>query len=230
MKLARTHVIKSVVSLVVVGLATYGVYHFWPQLTDPYYGLQKTFTVQMTDDQRATIEQRMALTKASIEATEATGGEVDLDLYISYASDSLFLGDLVTAREYTELALKGNSLNPATWDTYGSILERMGDYAKAKEAYTTAITNDSAEEYYRDLVELIENHYPDQVDSIEALLLAAVDDLGQTPWLMVKLGEWYEAHGDCTRAKAHLKVAKTLSPDNQAIADEYTRIATTCKE
>lgn len=230
MKLARMHVIKSIVSLVVIGLAAYGVYHYWPRLTDPYYGLQKTFDVQMTDDQRTTIVQRMALTKASIDAAKDAGTKVDLDLYVSYAGDALFLGDLVTAREYTELALEGNSLNPATWDTYGSILERMGDYAKAKEAYTTAITNDSAEEYYRDLVELIENHYPDQIDSVETLLLAAVDDLGQTPWLMVKLGQWYETHGDCARAKAHLKVAKTLSPDNQAIADEYTRIATTCTE
>lgn len=229
MKLARTHVIKGMVSLVVIGLAAYGVYHFWPQLTDPYYGLQKTFEVQMTDEQRATIEQRIAVTKASIAAAEEKGEEVDLDLYVSLASDSLFLGDLVASREYTELALKGNAINPATWNNYGSVLERMGDYAKAKEAYATAIATDANEEYYRDLITLIEKHYPEQLDSVETLLQSAVDELGQTPWLMVKLSQWYENKGDCQRAQAHMKVAKTLDPDNEAIATEYDRVLAECK-
>ncbi len=230
MKLARTHLVSGIVGLVILGLAAYGVYTYWPRLTDPYYGLQKTIEVQMTDDIRATINQRIALTQASIAAAEATGEKIDLDLYVSLASDYLFLGDLVSAREYSELALEGNSINPTSWDNYGSILERMGDYAKAKEAYTTAIATEGKEEYYRDLISLIEKYYPEDVDQLEDILLTAVDDIGQTPWLMVKLAQWYEGHGDCERAKAHMKVATTLDPESESMAQEYARMRSECQE
>ena len=229
MKLTRMRVVGAIVLLVAGGLLGYGAVKASQRFLDPYYGLVTTLELDVPEEVRETARQRMAVTIASLEAAQSTGAEIDLDSYVSLAEDALFLGDLVTAREYLEILLEKNPINPTAWNNYGTVLEYMHDYEGALAAYTKAIDNGTTEEYYRDIVNLIETQYPDREAEVEATLQHAVDVMGQTPWLMVKLAQWYEEHGDCQRAEAHMKVAKTLDPENTGIADEYDRIKAECK-
>lgn len=229
MKLTRMRVVGAVVILVAGGLLGYGAVKVSQRYLDPYYGLVKTLEIEIPEDVKETSRQRMAVTLASLEAARESGAEIDLDSYVSLAEDALLLGDLVTAREYLETLLAKNSINPTAWNNYGTVLEFMHDYDAALEAYMKAIDNGTTEEYYRDFVNLLEAQYPERNADVETTLLHAVDAMGQTPWLMVKLAQWYEANGDCQRAEAHMKVAQTLDAENQGIVDEYERIKAECK-
>ena len=184
--------------------------------------------MQIDDAAKATVTQRMTISKASVAAALAAGEKVDLDLYLSLASDAYLLGDLVAAREYLEILIVENALNPVHWNSYGNVLRAMGDYRGALDAYAEAMEVGDLEEYFRDYIELIETRFPDRVDEIPSVIETAIAKMGRQPWLMVKLAQWYNDHGDCDRAIAHYKVAVALAPDNEALQTEFDGVKTVC--
>ena len=228
----RKRVVTATVGVIVLAAAVYGAVLAYPRLTNPYYGLTTSFEVaNMTDEIRTTIETRITAAKAGIAAAEQAGEKVDLDQYMIISDYSLVLGDLVAAREAMEEVLKENQGNPVAFNNYGYILERMGDYEGAEENYRKAIAISSPyEEYYRDLIVLIDEHFPERSGEIEPLLKEAVNAVGQTSWFMVELGRYYQSVDDCERAIAHYKVAITLEPDSQSIADEFTSVKAECSK
>lgn len=227
MQLTRKGWIGGIVAVVLVALGVYGWWTFLGPGSNPYRGLRTTSEVQMTDEIRTLIEQRVAVTEASIKAQDEEN--IDLDLYILLANDASMLGDLVKAREAAEKAVEGNSINYAAWNLLGSITEDMTDYDAARHAYKQAVVQrPGIDELYRDYVTLLENHWPDEREEIKATLEASVIDGDRSAWNMTALARWYKEEGDCTRARDHYELAKELDPENGELAAEASAAVAEC--
>jgi Tfp pilus assembly protein PilF len=231
MALSRTRlIIGSIATVVALSLGYAAWLGFGPSAK--YRGLTTHMQVDMDDATRAYAENQLKTAQASLAAAEAQGGDVDLNKYALVAHYAFILGDLVTAREALEAELKGNPLNYGAMNSYGNVLVKMGDYAKARTAFEKAIQlggGGEPESFYVNLVDLLLTQYPAEKDTVKTILESYVAVRGQTPWAMLQLGRWYQAAGDCTRAIDHLTVAKTLSPKNQNIADELQALRVSCQ-
>ncbi len=205
--------------LVVVALLVLGGMKLW-SAQNPYAGLTLWRETQIPDETRQVLEQRIAVTEASIAAKTSTGETVSIDLYQSLAFDAYVLGDLVRARENYEYIVNANPLYYIGWNAYGNTLEAMGDYDDAERAYRQALSlAPDVETYYTDLADLLTKRFTGRDEEARAVLEDGVDMLGQKVTFMIGLAEWYLAHGDCDRAIAHYKVVATVNPAVAADVD-----------
>lgn len=218
MKCTRKHIVLAVSGVVVALLVGYGVWVGISRLINPYAGLVTSIEVQMTEEVRNLITQRLNTAKASLAAQEQAGEDVDMNLHLTIAESYYMLGDLVSSREEYEIYLELNPISHVAWNAYANILGRMEDYVPAGEAYKKAIEGFKTEEYYRDYAEFLAEHYPERQEEYRRVLDEAFQNLGQTTWTMLALGNWYYAHWDCVQGRAHYSVAQTLSPENDSIA------------
>ncbi len=230
MTMTRGKIIGAIITVILVILAVYGVWYFTSAQDGKYEGLVTHLDAQMDDNTRAFLTQRLNTTEAAIAAEKQKGQDVDLNLYLSVASDAYSLGDLVTSREALESQLKGNPAHYAAWNTYGTVLESMRDYDKALEAYKKAIDlGAKSEEFYRDYINLLQAQYPEEKDEVKRILDLSLTEKGQSSWNMVQLARWYVANGDCAAAFDHYKVAESLAPANTEIVAELADAKKTCK-
>ena len=229
MTLSRQQTIGLIVGAVVVALAAYGLWMI-THPANPYKGLTLTRVVTLDEATREYFEQRLETTKAAIAAAEASGEEVDLDLYLSAASDAYSLGDLVQAREMLEKQLEGNSLNFVAWNNYALILEAMGDYDAAETAFRKTLEIEQGiEKYSIDYADFLREHFPERREDLKAILEANLALGGQTVWNMVALAEWYAEGGECQKAVDHYEVAVVLDPKNQALKDDMAALEASCQ-
>lgn len=210
-KLSRKHTAIGISILAIIILIGYGISTQWDRLTNPYFGLKTYLDVQMTPETRTLVEQKVATAKASILASEKSGGEVDNTMYLTIAENEKILGDLIASRQMYEKYLTINDSSYVAWNSYAKLLEYMNDLTKSEEAYKKTLTLLKDESYYRDYYDFLILHFPARLTDIKALLDEAFKTLGQTPWTMVALGDWNFTTGDCEQGKAHYDVAKTLS-------------------
>ncbi len=213
MKLTRKQGVLVISGVVVLLVAAYGLWQFWPRLTNPYYGLTTTITVQMDDATRALVMQKIATAEASIAAAEQSGADVDELLYFVIAENKYLLGDLVASREMYEKVLDQSSNSYVAWNAYANVLVMMKDFEPAEGAFKQALSLMHSEEYYRDYIEFLQTYYPERTTEVKTLLDEAYAKFGQTPWTMISLGNWYFADGKCDQGKAHYSVAATLAPE-----------------
>lgn len=219
-----------IVAVLVAAALVYAAYLLWLAPKDPYAGLSTRWDVSLDDATRTLLEQRIATTQAAIALAEQSGSEVETDLYLSLAQDAYAIGDLVTSREALVIALNDNTLNVAVWNTYGNVLEKMNDLALAEHAYQRAIELGAPSEYYMDYVDFLREHYPERDEEAKTVLEYMITSFGRTQGIMVALAEWYYDHGDCDRAIDHLKVAQTLSQNNEGIAAKLAAYRASCSE
>ena len=213
MKFSRHHWVIAISLIVVILLAGYGVCQKWPRLFNKYSGLTTTLEIQMDDTTRILVQQRLATTQASINASLAKGEKPEMNLYLTLAEYERLSGNLIASRENYETYL---ALNPASYvahKAYATVLDIMGDYSKAEPEFKAALDGLKTEEYYRDYAEFLATRYPDRTDDYKAVIEEAFVNLGQTTWTMLTLGDWYFAHNDCEQGRQHYAVAKALAPD-----------------
>lgn len=230
MKLTRKQMIGGIVVLVVVALVVYAV-AFSNSNVGKYSGLVLSDDTSPTPEAQAYFEQQLATAQAGILAAEAAGVEIDWSLYLTAAWNAAALGDLVLARETYEDYLELNQINPAPWNSYGGILMRMEDYETAEQAFKTAAELTPSEEFYRDWLRAVENQAPngERDDEVKDILETAVATIGQTPWGMSQLAEWYLRHNECDRAIAHYEVGQDLLPaGNEAIIADIAAARLEC--
>ncbi len=185
---------------------------------------------QLDEDLRIMLEQRLAMLTSGIDAYAAAGEEVDMSTLAFAGETAWFLGDLGSARELYEELLDRNSINYVTWNNYGNVLKLMGDADGALDAYKQAYNLMGTEEYYRDYITLLEETYPERDEEVLEVLEQAVDEIGQTQWLMVAIAEWYLEHDDCDRALSHYDIALSLAEGtaDDAIQAEIDEVKATC--
>jgi tetratricopeptide (TPR) repeat protein len=217
MKITRKQAVVGVSLVAVFALLAVGAVQMFPRLIDPYAGMKTTLEVQMDDATRLLVQQKIETAKASIAASEKAGEEVDMNLYLSLAEQYHILGDLVASREAYETYLDLNPASYVAWNAYGTILEIMGDYEKAGPAFAKAVEILKTQEFFRDYAEFLAAHYPEKETEYKAVIDQAYEELGQTPWTMQVLGDWYFAHNDCVLGRDHYEVAQALDPENTNI-------------
>lgn len=231
MALSRTRLIIGVISVVLLLSVGYGAFLLWGP-SAKYRGLTTHIDVQMDESTRVYVQNQLKTSQASLAAAKANGEEIDLDLYAAVANNAFLLGDLVTAREALEAEMKGNPINYGARMSYGTVLEKMGDYDGARAAFEKALElsdGTAPESLFISLVELLRAHFPEDKEAVRFVLELSVKKQGQTSWNMVQLGRWYQAEGDCQRAIDHFSVAKTIAPTNKSIADDLQALKATCK-
>ncbi|HAL50386.1 MAG: hypothetical protein UU40_C0003G0059 [Candidatus Uhrbacteria bacterium GW2011_GWD2_41_121] len=203
------------------------------QSTNPYYGLVTHMEVQSDPETVTTLQQQLAQSLSSITASKKADERPDLNLYEIAGTDAYYLGDLVQAREIYEEYFTYNSINPAAWNTYGNIVYMMEDWDKAEEAFRTALELSPMEEFYRDVIKVIERDETRGLE-VEDLLLDYIDTIGQTQWVMVQLGEYYADHGQCQKSLDHYNVALTLAKNEsgpvESIEQDMQVVEDTCIE
>ncbi len=208
-------------------------YAFWIALhpANSYAGLVLQRETEFDEATQAYFSQRLTTTLAAIKASEIANQEVDLNLYLSAASDAYSLGNFVMAREMLEKQLIGNPINYVAWNNYAIVLEDMEDYEAAESAYLHTIQLEPGNnKYYVDYADFLLNNYPERRDDLKALIEDDLMRRGQTVWNMTSLGDWYAAGGVCDKAIDHYQVAIVLLPDNQALKDDLTSLKNTCIE
>ncbi len=194
---------------IVVVTAIYGI----DQKMNPYRGLVTSIEVQSDEETVFILQSELDTWLAGIEASEKAGEQPNLNLFTLAATNAYYLGDLVQAREIYEAYFEYNNINPVAWNNYGNILKKMEDYEKAEGAYMRAIELDAdLEEYYRDLIDLYEDVWPEERnDDIKEILEINVSISGQTQWNMVSLAKWHIRNNDCVRAVDYYKIALALA-------------------
>jgi len=222
----RTWILAGAILLLVAAL----VYGAWSTIgpSTKYQGLTLTGNVELDDATRTIYTQRIQVTQSAIASQKESGEDVDLNLYLSLAWDANAIGDLVLARETYEEFLDANPLYFAAWNTYGNVLKDMGDEAGALGAYKQAIDLEPTEGFYRDYYEQYVKLYPEDKEGALRILEEAVQNVSQTPWLMVELAAWHLADGNCEEAFNHYDVAETLIPENQSLQDLIAQARTQC--
>jgi tetratricopeptide (TPR) repeat protein len=232
MKLTRVQIVGVIVGIVVVALAVYAA-AFFTSNEGRYQGLVLQDDTGLTPESQAYFEQQLNTAESAIAAAEASGEEVDWSLYLTAAWNAAALGDLVKARETYEDYLDLNQINPAPWNAYGSVLMRMEDYPAAEDAFKTAAELAPSEEFFRDWIMAIENQAPngERDEEVKNILEVSVDTIGQNPWSMTELAQWYLRHDECDKALDHYEVAKDLlPPDNEAIVQDIAAARAQCSE
>lgn len=230
MKITRKQAVLGVSAIAVLILIAVGVTQMFPRLLDPYAGLKTTIEVQMEESTRLLVLQKLETAKASIAASEQAGEAPDMNLYLTIAEQYFILGDLVSSREAYEEYL---ALNPASyvgWNSYGNVLEFMGDYEQAEPAYLQAIDGLKAQEFFRDYAEFLAAYFPEKEREYKAILDSAYEHLGQTSWTMQALGDWYFSHNDCVLGRDHYNVARALDPENSNLQLDAEEKYDACRE
>lgn len=224
----RKWILGGVAAVAVAALA-FGMYLLWLAPKDPYAGLVTKWDIEMDEATRELLEQRIAITKASITLAKQSGQEPATDLYLSLAQDAYSYGDLAISREAFEAALNDNSLNVAVWNAYANTLLRMEDYEAAERAYLQAIALGGTSEYYMDYVRFLKR-FPERDAEVKTVLEYMIKEFERNAEIMVALAEWYYGHDDCARAIDHLEVADDLNPGNKGIADKLAAYRAACSE
>lgn len=197
-----------------------------------YAGLTLDREIEIDETTRTILKQRIATTRAAIDANlREKGDDFDWDLYLILAGDANLLGDMVLERETYEEFLEVNPIHYIGWNNYANVLRDMGDDTKAEEMYRKALELHQGEEFYRDLIDQIENtSNGERDDEVLAILKEGVVEVGQSAWFMVVIAQWYMAHDDCQQAFEHYDVAETLIPQNEGLILEIEEAEVTCAQ
>ncbi len=166
-------------------------------------------------DVKAEFEVRISTLEAAMQSDSTLAN--DIGEMLQLANLKYAYGDLAGAKEWYEKILATHPNDAPAHENLAQTLLEMGDYAGAETHWRAALTTNPYEVTYIKLADLIRDHFPERQAEIQTLLEDAIATLGQTPGLLVRLGQWYEANGDYESALSHYHVAKQLSPDDTSI-------------
>lgn len=163
----------------------------------------------LTEEARIEFDLRIATLKSSIESNEEfIGGD-----YLRLGNLYYQVGELGLAREAYEEILERNPNDIGALENLGVTLELMGDYKGAAQSWTKSLSLSGNITTVIRLVDVIEEHIPDQYDRIGEVLELAIESLGQDEHINGRLARWYFDTGAYDKAASHYEVAETLSGD-----------------
>lgn len=162
---------------------------------------------------------------AELEASLAEQGDSpDLSNMLQLGNKYYAIGELGKAKKvYGEILLISPTDVP-TLENLGTTLVEMEDYYGAEEAWILATELAGNESHVIRLANLIDEYIPEHKDRIGPMLKLAIEQLGQTPGLLARLGEWYYEQGDYERAVSHYEVAIDIDPEDESLQTRLEEI------
>jgi tetratricopeptide (TPR) repeat protein len=172
---------------------------------------------------KAALQARIDAEVAAI-AADDKAGTPDLTKVLLLGNYYYEIGDLDNAAKTYRSILATHPKDTPSYENLGQVQLEEGDYAGAEASWKAAVDISPYEPTYLKLVDLIDKHFPDQNASIETILESAIGNLGQTPGLLTRLGDWYAEKGNLQEAISHYEVAHQLAPDDTSIAATLTSL------
>ncbi len=154
----------------------------------------------------------------------------DYTVYVSIANQYGLLGD--GAKEYIYLQ-KALAIDPEhtglAWHNVGALMERLGAFQTAREAYSRAVqAQNQILQYQMAYLIFLTNHFPEDSAAIEGVLNEAKLVYGDNPSLFEIQARWLEETGKIQEAIDVWKKIRELSPQAAAVVDaEIARLQST---
>ncbi len=164
---------------------------------------------------------------AELEAViEEQGADPNIGDLLRLANAYYEVGELAKAKDtYAKILIQNPDDVPAL-ENLGTTLYEMKDYYGAEEAWVAATELAGSEYHIIRLADLIDEHIPEHRDRVGPMLELAIAEIGQTPALLARLGEWYFDQGNYERAVSHYQVAISLAPDDEGLKVRLEEIRT----
>ncbi|MFC1788226.1 tetratricopeptide repeat protein [Patescibacteria group bacterium] len=144
----------------------------------------------------------------------------DINLILQLGNMYYSVGELALSLEkYNDILSTDPDDGPAL-ENKGQTLFEMGSLVEAEEVWRKALSIDNNERTYLKVAALLDENYPERKNELLSFLEDAVSTIGQTPGLMVALGNWHRNNGDLDAAISHYDVASKLAPDDAGIKAE----------
>ncbi|NBS41416.1 tetratricopeptide repeat protein [bacterium] len=179
----------------------------------------KTVDRGMSEEQLQMFRDRIVTIEATVNDNEANGTR-DISVILSLANLYYEMGELDTAATWYENILKTNPNDAPALENLGQDLIEQGDYSGAEAAWRKALDIEAYEPIYLKLADLIDERFPERTAQVQGVLETAIANLGQTPGLLTRLGQWYASQGKLDEAISHYEVAHQLAPKDESIAAE----------
>jgi len=171
------------------------------------------------------LAERYALEIAELEAAiTEQGDDPDLADLLQLGNKYYAIVELGKAKETYGKILLISPTDVPTLENLGTTLVEMEDYYGAEEAWVLATELAGNESHVLRLADLIDYYIPEHKDRVGPMLQLAIQELGQSPGLLARLGEWYYEQGDYERAASHYDVAIDLDPEDQSLKDRVEEI------
>lgn len=219
------------IAIVVIGVIGF----LWWGKAHPKSTVQPPVTVSevnrgFSEKDRVAFQGKIDAMKAQIVEKDAAGKH-DISLTLQLGNMYYTMGKLALAVEQYQSILKDHPKDAPALEAMGQAYLEMGDFSGAERSWRSALAIEPLEDYYIRLADLIDQHFADREADIRPLLEQAVTNIGQTPGLLARLGDWYAKNNDLPAAISHYEVAQTLAPSDdsikQTIVDLRAKLATT---
>jgi tetratricopeptide (TPR) repeat protein len=228
MKILKIRLRTIIFALAVIVLVSLGIiwkFGFWqPTPVENKSGEVVTFADRgFQGDAQAVLEQKISDQENKL-ATDSEFAK-DLSQWLILGNMKYQLGDLAGAKEvYETKILQDHPDDAPALENLAQTLYEMGDYAGAELRWRAAISVSPWEVTYLKLVDLIEDKSPARQKEIQGILEEAIANLGQSPGLLRRLGDWYVDNQQYDRALSHYQVAKQLAPDDASIDERIVEV------
>jgi len=162
--------------------------------------------------------QRQKITELEVQIAQAP--ERDISLILQLGNLHYGIGELAVAVENYDDILSTNPNDAPALENKGQAQLEMGDYIGALESWQKALAVSPFEVTYLRVANLIDEHFEGEEENVRLVLENGITNLGQTPGLLKRLGQWYESQGMYAEAISHYKVALQLDPDDAWLKDQ----------
>jgi len=169
----------------------------------------------LSKEAKAELEKRREDLDGSMKSDEKIAKDISKILTLGNLNYSL--GELALAKEFYEKILKDYPNDAPSHENLAQTLKEMGDFDGAELHWRKALILNPYDGTYLKLADLIDENFTDRRLEIRTLLEEGISVLGQSPSLLIRLGDWYRQEGDYERAISHYKVALQLDPENMAL-------------
>jgi len=204
----HNHGLMVIIVVILVILAA--IFIFRPEANNDLNVVLRTYVDKgLTEEARIEFDLRVATLKSSIESNdEFVGGD-----YLRLGNLYYQTGELGLAKEAYEEILDRSPNDIGALENLGVTLELMGDYKGAAQSWTKSLSLSGNITTVIRLVDIIEEHIPDQYDRVGDVLELAIESLGQDEQLNGRLARWYFDNGVYDKAMSHYEVAEMMSGD-----------------
>ena len=196
-------------SIIVILVVVAAIFIFRPEAnkysTDP--DVRTYVDKGLTPEAQAEFGLRVSTLKASIDAAD----EFNAHDYLLLGNLYYQTGELALAKEAYEAILEKNSDDVGALENLGVTLEQMHDYKGAAQTWTKSLSLSGNVGIVINLVDVIENHIPEQYDRVDDILELSIQSLGQDEQLNTRLAKWFFENGQYDKAQSNYEVAETLS-------------------